>query len=781
MEVKSTGTTPCLQNSVSRRHGQTVDPTGYRGQVAEPSEIRAALAARSADPSAAVWRPVRFDPSSAGGRGELCELLASGAVRVVCDTIEDQLRELAGARDPKWPVDIRELTGGAPLEHYGIWVFYPWSARLVHVLPEAAFRELRADRNRHKITTAEQARLHAARIGIVGLSVGNMAALTCTLEGVGTRYRIADPDVLSLSNLNRLRASVADLGVDKTIIAARQMFEIDPFLDIERVPGGVTPEGIDAFLAGLDLLVEECDELAIKVLLRERARAHRIPVVMDTSDRGLLDVERFDLEPQRPVLHGLLGDTRAESLFGLATRDKAPYLLAILGEDRMSTRFAASLPDVKESLAGWPQLASSVALGGAVIADVARKILLGEPVSSGRYYVDLDAIVDESSVLLREPVTPARDEIAQEARAPRTLPALPAPGLSDDSVRWLVAVGTLAPSAHNAQPWRFTYRRSDATLACIHDPRHDMPMLDFEHGATWLAFGAFAESVAIAAPAVGIAASFALFPDMTRVCDISLAPGPVLVDPLLPMLAARATNRRLGVRSPLSADDERALIAAAAEHGAHLQLLTHDAALAEIGALIGAADRLTILDRAIHAETMAGLRWTRAEVEATRDGIDVATLELSPADRAGMRLLSRWRVAEAVAAFGGGRALEKPGHDAIAASSAVALLTVRGTQPGDYFTGGRAVQRMWLTATARGLAIQPMTSLPYLFARFERGGGAGLSEAQRTTLADLRVRYRVLFDVATERAEVLLVRIARADPPTARALRRNVDDVLGFA
>ena len=29
---------------------------------------------------------------------------------------------------------------------------------------------------------------------------------------------------------------------------------------------------------------------------------------MATSDRGLVDVERFDLEPHRPILHGLLGD-----------------------------------------------------------------------------------------------------------------------------------------------------------------------------------------------------------------------------------------------------------------------------------------------------------------------------------------------------------------------------------------------------------------------------------------------------------------------------------------
>jgi hypothetical protein len=45
----------------------------------------------------------------------------------------------------------------------------------------------------------------------------------------------------------------------------------------------------------------------LKILLREKARALRLPVLMETSDRGMLDVERFDLEPDRPILYGKVG------------------------------------------------------------------------------------------------------------------------------------------------------------------------------------------------------------------------------------------------------------------------------------------------------------------------------------------------------------------------------------------------------------------------------------------------------------------------------------------
>nr|WP_083975936.1 ThiF family adenylyltransferase [Herbidospora sakaeratensis] len=275
---------------------------------------------------------------------------------------------------------------------FGTWVWYPWSAVLVRTHPAEEFRRLRTDRNRNKITPAEQRRLGAARIGVVGLSVGNGTALTLTMEGVGGSFRIADFDRLDLTNLNRIRAGLPDLGLEKTVVTARQMYEIDPYLDVQPFREGVTPANVDAFLDGLDLVVEECDDLYVKVALRERARARRVPVLMSTSDRGMLDVERFDLEPGRPIFHGLLGEVRADDLIGLAPKDKIRHVLAMFAEESLSPRMRASLPEVGRTLASWPQLASDVAVGAGAVTDAARRLLLGEPVASGRYHLDPAAL-----------------------------------------------------------------------------------------------------------------------------------------------------------------------------------------------------------------------------------------------------------------------------------------------------------------------------------------------------------------------------------------------------
>jgi hypothetical protein len=63
-----------------------------------------------------------------------------------------------------------------------------------------------------------------------------------------------------------------------------------------------------------------------------------------------LDVERFDLEPQRRVLHGLLGDVELAELANLPSQDKVPYALRMMDGAAAVTADGASLVEVGTSL-----------------------------------------------------------------------------------------------------------------------------------------------------------------------------------------------------------------------------------------------------------------------------------------------------------------------------------------------------------------------------------------------------------------------------------------------
>lgn len=706
-------------------------------------------------------RPLIFDLSRPEDRDRLAQIEEAGRVHRRHDAIRLQLDELVRTRARGRALEPAALEAralaileGRPLDAYGRWVLYPWSGALVHVLPEDAFRELRSDRNRHKITDAEQARLSAARIGVVGLSVGSTSAVTLVLESIGTRFRLADFDALELSNMNRLRASVADLGVPKVELAARAMYEIDPYLDIELFDRGITEENAERFVVGdgdapLSLLVEECDDLAVKVLLRERARAHGVPVLMETSDGGLLDVERFDLEPDRPVLHGLLHGHDAAGLRDLSKEAKIPLVMRVLDPAHVSPRAAASMVEIQESVSTWPQLASDIALGGALVGSTARRVLLGELEVSGRFRVDLHETIRPETATLRAPAPPPEPPLSAP-RAPEASAAM----------EEIARLACLAPSAGNVQPWRLEVAGDRITCALATERRSTY--LGDDDGDR-LALGAALENAALASGALGLEV------DVSSSADgwtLVTRPARATAHPWAAHIEARHTNRARGDGRPLSVAHGYALTQAAGEAAA-LSILTDREALLALGGAIGALERAQITSPTLSPRLLKEMRWTPAEALETRTGLDVDTLQLAPLERAGLTLLRDADAREALRRVDGGAKLERGNAETIAAAAGVALLSSRG----DALQAGRALQRVWLCATALGIGVHPYGTPADLWARARAGRLDGLDGVARERVDEALETLAALWPMDDDARPLLVLRFAYAPPAPLRSLR----------
>ncbi|MEX0882835.1 MAG: ThiF family adenylyltransferase [Cyclobacteriaceae bacterium] len=351
------------------------------------------------------YKPFILSPQSQEDNEIIKKLKESGKV-MFFDTFELQLTELIKILNSKRKLSLEELSekkldfyemSGKPLFENGNWIYYPWRNTLIRILEEKDFVKLRTIRNRYKITQEEQEVLQKKIIGVIGLSVGQSVAISLAMERVFGEIRIADFDKLDLSNLNRIRTGLYNLGIKKSWIVAREIAEIDPYLKVNVFNEGIYEKNIDDFfnLGGkMDLLIEECDSLPIKILSRLKARALGIPVMMDTSDRGMLDIERFDLVSDRPIFHGLLtsfGDEN-ELLEKLPEHGKE-IMMSLLQYNNLSERVKYSFSELGKSITSWPQLASSVLMGGAVCCHYARMMLLGQKVESGRIYIDLDEII----------------------------------------------------------------------------------------------------------------------------------------------------------------------------------------------------------------------------------------------------------------------------------------------------------------------------------------------------------------------------------------------------
>ncbi|WIM85717.1 Rv1355c family protein [Candidatus Mycobacterium wuenschmannii] len=683
-----------------------------------------------------------LDPANPADGETLAALRADPAIEFV-DQADEQIAGLN---------KLRPTPAEAILAEGIRWAYYPWRRSVVAILGPMAFRALRFDRNRNNITVEEQARLGSLTIGVAGLSVGHVIAHTLALEGLFGTIRLADFDHLELSNLNRVPATVFDLGVNKAHVAARRIAELDPYLRVEVFDTGLTVETVGPFLDGLDVLVEECDSLEMKAIARLGARDRGIPVVMATSDRGMIDVERFDHDPERPILHGLVGDLEVGLLPDMSSRDKIPYMLRHLQAEKLSSRATASLIEIDQTLSTWPQLASEVVHGGAAVAEAVRRIGLGEPMRSGRCRIDLGWALEH----LEEPSNPSAEP--ETASSPTT-------STIDDPI---VAAAVRAPSGGNCQPWRI---EADASQISISIAPEYQSAMDVGLRGSALAAGAALFNVRVAAAAHGVLgpADIAENIDGTPLrANLILQDGddPALAELYRPMLA-RETNRHRGIAKPIDDAIAELLSDAAHREGARLHLITEQAELSHAAALFAAADRIRYLTPHLHDEMFAELRLAGDPDLDT--GLDVHTLELGAGGEAMLEILRRSDVMAHLAEWDAGTALGADMHDRVSASSGLAVITVAGDSLTDYARGGSATEALWILAQRAGISVQPLSPV-FIHAR-TREEFTALSPRYADELLSLYRDFMKLTATGDDEALVLVLRFSEAPPPSAVSRR----------
>ena len=143
-----------------------------------------------------------------------------------------------------------------------------------------------------------QQRLKAARVLVVGAGgLGAPAALYLAAAGVG-RLRIADPDVVSLSNLQRqVLYAVADVGAPKVERAVARLHGLNPHTIVEPVATAFTEANGAELLAGCDLVLDGTDDFDSRFAVNAAATAAGAPLVSGALGRWTGQVGVFAGRP----------------------------------------------------------------------------------------------------------------------------------------------------------------------------------------------------------------------------------------------------------------------------------------------------------------------------------------------------------------------------------------------------------------------------------------------------------------------------------------------------
>ena len=277
----------------------------------------------------------------------------------------------------------------------GSWVYFAWKNQLIHVLAQKDFEDLRTIRNRDLIAADEQHTLFEFKAVSFGMSVGSAGALSMVLSGISRNIKLVDGAVISGSNLNRILTGVSSVGKSKALVIAQQIYEMNPYSTVHTTDKA-DKDNIAAIFDEpwkVDLAIDEIDDIEMKVRIRYEARKRKIPVIMasELGDTMILDVERFDLEPSRPLFHNAvpgiekLLDTPIENY-----REWTKHATSILDVSNMTIKMQKSLMKIGTTIVTHPQLGSTVIMTGGVLAFAAKSIALGHSLKSGRYVISLE-------------------------------------------------------------------------------------------------------------------------------------------------------------------------------------------------------------------------------------------------------------------------------------------------------------------------------------------------------------------------------------------------------
>jgi molybdopterin/thiamine biosynthesis adenylyltransferase len=271
--------------------------------------------------------------------------------------------------------------------NYGLWHDFSWKGTLEQFPLKKDLQDLRTFRNQTLITPDEQAKLLSKTAAVFGLSVGSHVANQLVRGGICGRLVIGDFDTVSPSNLNRMDATVDQIGWKKVDVVATRTSELDPYIEQVHFRDGVTPANLER-LAEMkpDILFDEIDNIAMKAMLRAFAKEQGIPLVMatDLGDKSIIDVERHDLGDVKPF-NGLLKQAEYDALLaGKPSSNPQKTVIKMVGARNLTMRLVDSVSRVGDTLGGIPQLGTTAAIGGALGAVTAREILVGRRLDSGR-------------------------------------------------------------------------------------------------------------------------------------------------------------------------------------------------------------------------------------------------------------------------------------------------------------------------------------------------------------------------------------------------------------
>jgi hypothetical protein len=336
-------------------------------------------------------------------------------------------------------------------------------------------------------------------------------------------------------------------------------------------------------------------------------------------------------------------------------------------------------------------------------------------------------------------------------------------GTSTYWISRLVAVGALAPSADNSQPWTLRWTGRDLAIAFAQRHKTHSVFAAGSH-ATLLSVGAVAENLqaGLTANATPADWQWPSHPELGQpYASIVLTDTPAnFAAPDGPL--ERHTNRLAFRRDPLPSGVIREF-EHSKENGNRTVLIVDREQQSKLSRLVRLSSEARFCNRPLHEWLIGSLRFTPEEI-AHGDGLDIRTLGLPLGGKQFLRLISDWRRLAALNRLGAYKLLALSEVGLLAAASAF-LCIVGRADARSVIDAGRLLNRVWTDLNLKGIAVHPYYVVTDQLNRLREGTVAAGFESK---IADVGEQVSRLLTLSPDETLHMILRVGY---PKAKPLR----------
>jgi nitroreductase len=268
----------------------------------------------------------------------------------------------------------------------------------------------------------------------------------------------------------------------------------------------------------------------------------------------------------------------------------------------------------------------------------------------------------------------------------------PATGPIETQLRFLLRYAILAPSTKNSQPWAFSVQANRVCL--IADLKRGQPIADPDRRELYISLGCALENLLVAAEHFGLRHGVTYFPERGQeelVATVILAPGGVpshaRAGATLSAILRRHNDNSVFRAWPVPDELRQRLMACCVEPDLRVNLTDDLHFRRWIDALTLKADRVEFANRAFRKELSY---WIGQGVFG----------EPPLMARLGRLAVSKLDLGEAVA---------QQDHAIVESAALLGLISAEGDSHLAHVRAGQLFERLWLTATAMGVSVHPMS------------------------------------------------------------------------